>query len=297
MPQPVLTFTANPLAETTLQLSAPAQLGRTQRASSRSFQVGGKGFNVAKMLHRLGGDVTALSFAGGATGEVCRLWLEEYAAFAWELLPLTTPSREGTVVRAADGSETTFLGPDCVIDGAAAQAAAARLLSADPSTTIALCGSVPGWDAPAYAPLRDCFLQQLAPERLAVDTYGPALVELVQRPLALVKINRDEFNALADTLDLPPKLPAMQRALPVQAWIVTNGGNDIEFATATTAGTLTPPSVTEVSPTGSGDVFFATVLAGDWRDDATWPDLLTRAAELAARNAAHPGIAEFELPA
>ncbi len=47
------TFTGNLLAERTLTFADWAP-GRTQRAREESFQVGGKGINVAKMLRRLG---------------------------------------------------------------------------------------------------------------------------------------------------------------------------------------------------------------------------------------------------
>jgi 3'-phosphoadenosine 5'-phosphosulfate (PAPS) 3'-phosphatase len=49
----IFTLTGNLLAERTLTFDAWAP-GRTQRATAESFQVGGKGINVAKMLARLG---------------------------------------------------------------------------------------------------------------------------------------------------------------------------------------------------------------------------------------------------
>ena len=59
----IFTFTGNLLAERTQHFAAWAP-GRTQRATGESFQVGGKGINVAKMLARFGTPVTALAFAG-----------------------------------------------------------------------------------------------------------------------------------------------------------------------------------------------------------------------------------------
>jgi len=62
-PSPIFTLTGNLLAERTLEFSTWAP-GRTQRAQRESFQVGGKGINVAKMLSRLGTPATALCFTG-----------------------------------------------------------------------------------------------------------------------------------------------------------------------------------------------------------------------------------------
>ena len=69
-PPPLFTLTGNLLAERTLTFPAWSA-GRTQRATAETFQVGGKGINVAKMLTRLGAPNSALGFTGGATGEEC----------------------------------------------------------------------------------------------------------------------------------------------------------------------------------------------------------------------------------
>lgn len=296
MPPRVLTFTANPLAETTLTLSEPAVLGRTHRATSATFQVGGKGLNVAKMMQRLGADVTALSFAGGANGDACRQWLREHAAYQWELVPLSAATRGGTVVREANGKETTFLGPDCVIDAAAAGIAAQRLIAASHDAIVAVCGSLPGWQTAEYLKLRDALLTAIPAERLVVDSYGPALAALVHRPLALVKINRSEFTALMTLLGIAPHLDTAAVTLPVLRWIITDGPAPTEYAIGRRCSVVPSPSIEEVSATGSGDVFLATILAGDWQSETAWPAIVARAAELGALNAAHPGVAEFELP-
>ena len=64
----IFTLTGNLLAERTLNF-ASWRAGKTQRATAESFQVGGKGINVSKMLNRLQAPNTALCFAGGAPGE------------------------------------------------------------------------------------------------------------------------------------------------------------------------------------------------------------------------------------
>ena len=56
--RPILTFTGNLLAEHTLEFDTWSP-GQTQRARTTSFQVGGKGINVARMLSRLGVPNTA----------------------------------------------------------------------------------------------------------------------------------------------------------------------------------------------------------------------------------------------
>lgn len=94
----ILTLTGNLLAERTLDFET-WEPGRTQRARAESFQVGGKGINVARMLRRLGAPHTALCFAGGATGAECEAWLQA-RGFHHRVFRTTGATRVGTVVRA-----------------------------------------------------------------------------------------------------------------------------------------------------------------------------------------------------
>ncbi|MCC5024806.1 MAG: hypothetical protein J6386_19335 [Candidatus Synoicihabitans palmerolidicus] len=296
MSSPVLTITPNILAETTCTYATPLEPGTTQRASQNTFQVGGKGFNVAKMLHRLGVPAQAISFADGPPGEACRHWLEHHALYAWELFDLSHSSRSGMVVRAPSGKETTFLGPDTVLDGTAAQSAAVFLQNLPASLRVALCGSVPGWSNRALTPLRRELEKLATAERLIVDSYGPALISLVEFPLPLVKINRTEFAALMQEVDLPPAAAAAQRRFPVHRWVITDGARPTEYTDVHESGHVSPPDVAEVSPTGSGDVFLATLLELQGKPGLPWRNALVQASRYAVLNAAHPDIAEFELP-
>src|SRR5690349_20662010 len=71
----VLTFTPNPAidASTTVERVIPE---RKLRCCSPRFDPGGGGINVARVVHRLGGDATALFIGGGPTGERLRQLLE-----------------------------------------------------------------------------------------------------------------------------------------------------------------------------------------------------------------------------
>jgi fructose-1-phosphate kinase PfkB-like protein len=303
MPAAVLTLTANLLAETTFGLPAAPALGRTQRAASASFQVGGKGLNVAKMLARLGTPALALAAAGGATGEACRAWA---ATRPWriELLPTATPTRAGLVVRgpAPDAApETTFLGPDASLCAEAFAALAARVDAAPPEIIVALCGSVPGWASPAAAPLRAALAARARAGRLVVDTYGPPLPELAALPAELIKINADEFAALVGPRpasdDRVGALAAFAERSPARVWIVSDGPGAVHLARpGHPVLTLVPPAVREVSATGSGDVLLAALLHARLALGQDWPEAIAFALPFAAANAAHPGVAEFNLP-
>src|SRR5262249_4037235 len=141
----IFTLTGNLLAERTLELDHWST-GKTHRAARETFQVGGKGINVAKMLNRLGVSNTALCFTGGSPGSECERWLRE-RGFAFRAFASQSPTRAGIVVRTTNGEvpETTFLGPDAPPD-AGAIAACAEFLGAQPDDQVlAICGSFPGW--------------------------------------------------------------------------------------------------------------------------------------------------------
>ncbi len=286
----VYTFTGNLLAERTLEFEHWSP-GRTHRAALETIQVGGKGINVSKMLTRLSVANTALCFSGGPTGVGCEAWLRErgivFRSFATQV-----STRMGTVVRDRSGGhgETTFLGPDVSPD-AAAVAALAEFLEAQPAGhVLAVCGSIPGWASEAFAPLRAAIEHWAAKGVLAIDTYGPPLADLVQHPLTLLKINRDELRSLgiATPADLPRHVAQV---------VVTDGPRMIHTRDRHgVVGSFTPPRVREVSPTGSGDVFLAVVIEALVLRGLSLGDAVAASIPYAAANAAHSGIAEFPLP-
>ena len=295
----IYTLTGHLLAERTFVFDDWAA-GRTQRAKNQSFQVGGKGINVSRMLQRLEAPTTALCFAGGPSGMECLAWLRTqgvpFAAF-----PTQAGTRSGFVVRGSQQPETTFLGPDMPLEPAALHACVAYLDAQPSGQVLALCGSVPGWDEAACDPLRAALERWLERGILVMDTYGPPLAWAARQPLALIKINRAEFAGLfAGRFPLERLTEGLQLAStewPVQRWIVTDGAGDVWVcAKGSQPARFTPPPIREVSPTGSGDVLLACVLHALYRRHATLPEAVAYALPFAAANAAHPGVAEFALP-
>jgi fructose-1-phosphate kinase PfkB-like protein len=297
----ILTLTGNLLLEHTLEFDAWAA-SKTQRAKSETFQVGGKGINVSKMLNRLGAPNTALCFAGGGAGRACDEWLRA-KNFSFHAFETSAPTRRGTVVRDLSRAhkETTFLGPDAAPDAASIQACV-KFLEAQPTgSVLAICGSLPGWESADFNPLRD--LLHRWPERgsLVVDTYGPPLAWLVERAAALVRINRTELESLWSPAER--KLSSGELLLKLRnrggalRWAVTDGPGPVWFlADHNAPETIVHPAVREVSATGSGDVMLASTLFARFHRGLSWRDAVAWSLPYAAANAAHPGVAEFPDP-
>lgn len=298
-PSDILTLTGNLLAEHTLEFSTWAA-GQTQRAQRESFQVGGKGINVAKMLQRLGTPATALCFAGGASGVEAREWLARQP-FASQVFPAVHATRRGIVVRGGPQPETTFFSPDVPPDAAAIRACAAYLDTRPSGQVLAICGSLPGWATPDFDPLRKALGRWLARGHLAADTYGPPLGWLATRPLDLIKINAAELRTLFPAAEKGASTPGLIKFAtqhwPVRRWIVTDGAAPVWFLEGQGEPTsVMPPRVAEVSPTGSGDVLLAGVLQALFAGGSSLADAVALALPYAAANAAHPGVADFPLP-
>jgi 1-phosphofructokinase len=296
---PIHTLTGNLLAERTFDYDF-WQPEKTQRAAATSFQVGGKGINVAKMLRRLGTPNTALCFAGGHTGAECLEWLRAHA-FAVQSFPTRNPTRTGLVVRGSGRKETTFLGPDAPPDAEAFEACAAYLDALPDGSILALCGSFPGWDSDDARPLRASLERLILRAIVCADTYGPPLAWLAERPVALVKINREEWDLFRpaqskDPRSLLQRLESLKLQSPVKNWIVTDGPREVCFVSPAAApASVRPPQIEEISPTGSGDVFFACVLNAWLIRDFTLADAILFALPLSSANAAHTGIADFPM--
>jgi fructose-1-phosphate kinase PfkB-like protein len=294
----IYTLTGNLLWEQTLTFPAWAA-GRTQRAQSATFQVGGKGINVAKMLQRLGAPATALCFSGGATGADCETWVRAQG-ISCKAFPVARATRMGVVVRAPHQPETTFFSPDAPIEATAARACADHLDQCAPGDVLAICGSVPGWSSPDCTPLRAAVDRWLARGPAVADTYGPPLRWLIERPVAWVKVNRTEFDALFAGAErhepLVNRLRLAAARWAPRSWIVTDGPQPVWFVERDGApASLTPPPVAEVSATGSGDVLHACLLHAVYHHQATLADGLQQALPYASANAAHSTIADFPL--
>jgi len=277
------TLTGNLLAEWTATYAGAPAWHTTHRATGVSFQVGGKGNNVARMAQRLGLDATAICFAGGDLQSTVCHWLAQQS-WKTKIFPLDGETRGGWVVRATGRPETTFLGADTPLP-APRWEEALSWLRAQPPGWLAICGSIPGWSQ-AHATVWQPFAKEWRTRggQIAIDCYGPPLADLSADGVDLLKVNRDEWMGAN-----------MARHCPAEMAIISNGPGEIMWhSTDGASGSLTPPTIEEVSPTGSGDVLLAAILTAR-TNGLNWHEALALSAAYASANAADPGVAAFVL--
>ena len=261
---------------------------------------GGKGLNVARAAHHLGGDVRVAAILRGHAGA----WLEETlqaegidGSFVW------THGENRSSLSVADrsaGNLTEFYerGPD------APEATWAELLEAAsglvrPGNWLTISGSMPRG-------LRDEGYRDLVAEvmdaglRVALDAEGEPLRLAVEAGPEIVKLNASEASGLlgepASSRDDALVACAKLRELAGgdgHAGIVTRGADGVTVAAPD--GTRYEGALYERGryPVGSGDAFLAGLVVGLERGDP-WPDALALALGAAAANAELPGAGALD---
>lgn len=238
---------------------------------------GGKGFNVARAVVRLGSQSAAYGFLGGPVGETLRGMI-----LADGVIDRHTTISAGTracfIVVEPDAGRTTVLnepGPTVTADETAALLAA---LSADcrPTDLVILSGSLPDSVPPAVAG-EVIAVATAAGARTLADIHGAALREVVAHRPWMLKCNRDELLGLAlgcqpDAAQLaahralsPVGIAAEMlalRAQGVEAVVVTLGADGALLADAEGVCHASVPAVAVANATGSGDLLLAGLAVG-----------------------------------
>lgn len=258
----LFTITGNLLAETTCVFDAPER-GGSARAKSASFQVGGKGVNVAAAFNRIARRRPyAAVFPAGFTGRRCAAFLREKNFCRLLKFEISGETRLGLVCREYHSDvQTTFFTTEPPVLKSAFRAALAKIKSlARGGDFIAFCGSFAGWENSYAAEIADlCAEKNL---KLCVDTYGAPLAAFsALENVFLLKVNADELARLDAQTAAEIMRPNAGKAKICNAAITDSsravrarfGGDFFEFA---------PPSVSEKSPTGCGDVFLASAIFG-----------------------------------
>ena len=197
----IVTVTLNPAVDVATSVEHLVDTHKLRCARPRR-DPGGGGINVARTIHRLGGDCVALYLAGGPTGDVLTLLLEA------EHLPgmrirIAGETRENVcVTETSTGREYRFLMPGPLVAEAEWRDCVARIEAMQPVPRyLVLSGSLPpGVPEDLYATLaREA---RARGSRVVVDAAGRALQAALKAGVYLVKPSLGELGGLAGaTLD------------------------------------------------------------------------------------------------
>jgi 1-phosphofructokinase family hexose kinase len=255
----------------------PLRLGEVNRAATVSVVPGGKGFNVARAVVRLGSPVAAYGFLGGHVGEALRDLVVADGVIDRHTA-IEAGSRVCFIVVEPDRSRTTVLnepGPQV------SPAEAARFLedlAADvvPDDLLVVAGSLPD-SVPSDVAGRLIDIGRNAGARTLLDIHGAALRAGIEAGPWMVKCNREELLALADA-ERPPVLGLASRgarsipevaaamlelhARGIELVVVTLGAEGVLLADADGVAHAVVPQVEVANATGSGDLVLAGLAVG-----------------------------------
>ncbi|WP_333617961.1 1-phosphofructokinase family hexose kinase [Dietzia sp.] len=287
----IATLTMNPSVDRTAGLDTELERGGVNRLGGITDVAGGKGINVARVVHDSGSAAAAESIAvfPAAESDPFVAMVRE-AGIAHEIVPVTAPVRVNLTVTEPDGTTTKLNAPgaelaadvqraliDCV-----AGAARGRKRNGTPGTAgtenwAALCGSLPSGTSPDFylsatetlhdAGLRvaldtsDAPLEALAaalrsrtsgaPAPFAPDLIKPNGLELGQ----LTGLDGIELERAASAGDPRPAAEAAARLVEagIASVLVTLGGAGAVLATAEGAWFAEAPRIEVRSTVGAGD--------------------------------------------
>jgi 6-phosphofructokinase 2 len=265
----ILTITLNPTVDfstTAPQIMPEAKL----RCSEPQIDPGGGGINVARAIRLLGGQAVALIAIGGATGAqlLQRLAHEGVATVAFQGPGETRQSV--SVIDESTGAQFRFVmpGPAWREDDVTRALGSIDQATGD-GTLVVLSGSQPPGVAKDFPSiLADHVGGRQA--RLIVDTSGPALHHLVERPhdsLYMLRMDDAEAEELAGRA-LPglPDTAAFARSLVdrgvARMIVVARGADGSVLSTADGSWHSVGPKVPVVSKVGAGDAFVGAFTLG-----------------------------------
>lgn len=278
----IITATPNPSIDRTQVLAGPLTVGGVNRVVSGTDQAGGKGVNVATVLHAAGESVLSVvptpeegPFAAlVADSQVPTLFMRNGA-----------PVRTNLTLVDTDGVTTKINEAGTPGNGAALAATLGHLF--DGADWLVLAGSLPpGYPSDWYAPVvTDAHASGL---RVAVDTSGAPLTELVIAtatvPAATPDLIKPNTYELAEILGLSPATAdamedaalrgdldevtyaaslLVERGFP--AVLVSLGAAGALLATGEGSWFCPSPTVTAVSTVGAGDSTLAGYIIGSVR--------------------------------
>lgn len=267
MAQPrIVTLTMNPAVD--VSTAVPQVISdRKVRCSAPALDPGGGGINVARVIHRLGGEVLALTTSGGATGALLEDLLAQegvpHAAF-----PVRDRTRENMNVREeSTGRQFRFVLPGPTLSEFEWRSCLGAVSGLDPFPEyLVASGSLPpGVPSDFYAALARLARDRGA--RLVLDASGEPLRHALDAGVYLFKPSVAEFRDLtgrpsAEEEELAVLARALVCAGQSRAVVLSLGAGGILWVTETEGERLSAPAVPVLSGVGAGDSLVAGIVLG-----------------------------------
>lgn len=286
----ILTVTLNLAVDVTYHVEG-VRWHANNRVTSVARRAGGKGVNVARVLHSLGRHVVVTGLAGGCNGAAVRAELSAQG-LCDATVPVDGESRTTLVVVEESGEVLGFSEPGPNVSASEWRRFGKRFSGlVQEAEAVVLSGSLPpGVPADAYAQLIVEARRVGAPAVL--DTSGEALAQALGARPELVKINSEELASHAGAADELAGAVRLRRE-GAGAVVISRGADGLLAVTEEGVWQAAPPERVVGNPTGAGDAAGAALVAGIV-DRTPWPKRLADAVALSAAAVHSPLAGSFD---
>ena len=273
----ILTLTLNPALDISTAIDRVEPVHK-MRCGEPAQHPGGGGINVARVLHRLGADVTAIYPAGGASGAALTKLLQAEGVPA-QVVPIAGQTRESfSVHESSSGLDWRFVLPGPTLSEAELRACCDALMTAadggvpargglpsGDTWVVASGGLPPGVSGSCYADLARAVRARGA--RFVIDTNGPPLAQALTVGVDVFKPSLRELRELTgQPLSDEASQVAAARSLidagRAGAVALSLGERGAILVTAEGAWRAAALNVPVASTIGAGDSFVAGLVFG-----------------------------------
>jgi 6-phosphofructokinase 2 len=267
----IVTVTINPAVDIFVNTARVKPTSKL-RCSAPKRDPGGGGINVARVAHRLGGDVTAIYPIGGAIGRLLHRLVEREGIDSI-VTPTHVETRENFTAFEEDTSEQyRFVLPGSPLHRPEWEAVLEKLetLPQKPRFVVASGSVPPGVPDDIYAKIAR--IARGLGARMVIDTSGPALRAALAEGVTLMKPN---LNELSDFAGRPldhhdAQLAACRKLIDggrAEMVALTLGEDGALLVTKTQALRAAPMHIEVASAVGAGDSFLGGLVASLGKGD------------------------------
>jgi 6-phosphofructokinase 2 len=260
----VITFTPNPAIDVSTSVDKIVPT-RKLRCAAAQRDPGGGGINVARVIARLGGDVTALYPIGGVTGRLLHRLVDEEGIGSVTVAVNEETREDFTVREETSGAQYRFVMPGPPFSEDEWQSCLEALAAIEGSKGIVVAsGSLPpGVPDDFYA--RAARLAAGSEAKFVLDSSGAPLAAAMKEGVYIVKPSRGELSGLVgDTLLGEPQcVRAASRLIKAgmtEIVALTLGEQGALLVTRDGALRAPPLPVKVVSTVGAGDSFLGALV-------------------------------------
>lgn len=192
----VVTLTVNPALDIAMEASE-VRPGHKIRTRGATYDPGGGGINVSRVIHALGGETLAILAIGGPTGRFIEQMLTDAGVPCRAVTVGGTTRVSVTVQETSSGAEYRFVPEGAMLEPSDVEGILSLLGDVRADWLVASGSLPPGFPADFYAQVA-----RLARRRnlsFALDTSGLALEAALHQGVDLLKASLGEFQSIVGT--------------------------------------------------------------------------------------------------